>query len=102
MVMVDPEDALRLTLVGDDVNDNVPLSTWMVIELKLVSASDTLSSLLLAELKSMAVSFAVVTVVVDEELIAVPLKLLTGGSFAPVMLNVMVVVDVAPAASLTS
>ena len=74
MVMVEPVAALKVTLLGDDVNDKVPLSTLSVIWLKLVSASLTLSSLLLEELKSIAVFRAVVTEVVDVELMAVPLK----------------------------
>ena len=74
MVMVEPVAALKVTLLGADVNDKVPLSTLSVIWLKLVSASLTLSSLLLEELKSIAVFRAVVTEVVDVELMAVPLK----------------------------
>ncbi len=100
MVMLTPDEALRLTLLGVEVKSSVPCSTVNVMVDRFVSTSPTESSLV--PVKLIAVLAAVVTEVDADELMAVPLNWLTGGSFSPVTSTVRVVVEVAPFASVTS
>ena len=100
ILMLAPLLALKVTLLGAEVNDRVPFSTARMIELRLVSLSPTDKSL--APVKSIAVLTAVTIDVVAVELMAVPLNWLTGASLAPVTVIVRVLVCVAVLVSFTS
>ena len=103
--MVDPLELLKVTFVGGVVNDNVPCSTTSVMVDKFVSASLTDNNFVPVKSKEDGDADVLAVAVIDVllvELMGVPLKLLIGASLVPVTVNVSVVVDVAPLASLTS